>query len=53
MAGYDDLSGDSVKAVVSLVMGGVAKEGMPGGAWSEFVVSCGREVWITFVTENA
>jgi len=38
--------------VVSLVMSGIAKEDTQGGARSEFVGSCGRQVGITFATEN-
>ena len=48
----DDSVGGEIKAAVSFVMSGIAKEDAQGGAWGEFMWSCGGEVWITLATEN-
>ena len=41
-----------VKAAVSFVMSGVAKEGTESGVGSEFVDSSGREVRVTFAAKD-
>ena len=48
----DDSVGGEIKAAVSFVMSGIAKEDAQGGARGEFMWSCGGEVWITLATEN-
>ena len=52
MPGDDDSICREIKAAISFVMSGIAKEDAQGGARGEFMWSCGREVWITLATEN-
>jgi hypothetical protein len=48
----DDAIGGEVKAAVSFVMVGIAKEDAQGRPGGEFVRSCGGQVGITFAAEN-
>ena len=52
MLGGDDSICGQIKAAVSFMMSGIAKEDAQGGARGEFMWSCGGEVWITLATEN-
>ena len=52
MLGGDDSICGQIKAAVSFMMSGIAKEDAQGGARGEFLWSCGGEVWITLATEN-
>jgi len=48
----DDSFSGEIKAAISFVMSGVAKEGTESGVGSEFVDCSGREVRVTFVAKD-
>ena len=53
MPGDDDSVGREIKATVSFVMSGVAKEDAEDEPRSEFVWSGGGHVYVTFATEDS
>ena len=53
MPGDDDSICREIKAAISFVVSGIAKEDTQGRAGSEFMGSSGGEVWVTLAAKNS